>query len=59
MQIENFNEPSLDALSRFDDGRDLSDYDFHGDGFSPPYDDTNKRKLAYRLRGVASMYEQV
>ncbi|KAK4747401.1 hypothetical protein SAY87_013987 [Trapa incisa] len=57
-QIENFNEPSLDALHQFDDGRDLSDYDFCGDELGPPQDDTNKRKLSYRLRVVASMYEQ-
>ncbi|PKI46894.1 hypothetical protein CRG98_032705 [Punica granatum] len=57
-QIENFNEPFLEASRQFDDGRDLSDYDFHNDGFSPPYDDINKRKLAYRLRFIASMYER-
>ncbi|KAF8027224.1 hypothetical protein BT93_E0208 [Corymbia citriodora subsp. variegata] len=57
-QIENFNEPFLDSLSKFDDGRDLSDYDFDQDGFGPPKDDANKRKLAYRLRATASMYEK-
>lgn len=59
MQIENFNEPYLDALNQFDDGRDLSDYEFHKDGFSPPNDESNKRKLAYRLRSIAVLYDQV
>ncbi|XP_012075916.1 eyes absent homolog isoform X2 [Jatropha curcas] len=57
-QIENYNMPFLDALSRYDDGRDLSDYDFNKDGFSPPYDDANKRKLAYRHRVIANKYKQ-
>lgn len=59
MQIENFNKPFLDSLSKFDDGRDLSDYDFEQDGFGPPKDDVNKRKLAYRLRAAACVYEKV
>ncbi|KAJ9152591.1 hypothetical protein P3X46_026145 [Hevea brasiliensis] len=57
-QIENYNMPFLDALSRYDDGRDLSDYDFNQDGFSSPYDDANKRKLAYRHRVIANKYKQ-
>lgn len=59
MQIENYNKPFLDALSQYDDGQDLSDYDFNQDGFSPPYDDANKRKLAYRHRFIANKYKQV
>lgn len=59
MQIENCNKPFLEALSKYDDGRDLSDYDFTQDGFSPPHDDLNKRKLAYRHRVVANKYKQV
>ncbi|KAL9273610.1 Eyes absent-like protein, partial [Drosera capensis] len=51
--IENCNHPSLDALKQYDDGLDLSGYDFNGDGFSPLDDDLNKRKLAYRHRVVA------
>eukprot|EP00262_Sarcandra_glabra_P010894 TRINITY_DN2650_c0_g1_i1.p1 TRINITY_DN2650_c0_g1~~TRINITY_DN2650_c0_g1_i1.p1 ORF type:complete len:322 (-),score=49.69 TRINITY_DN2650_c0_g1_i1:78-1043(-) len=57
-QVENYNEPFLDALSEYDDGRDLSDYDFSKDGFSPPYDNPNKRKLAYRHRLIAQKYAQ-
>uniref|UniRef100_A0A1D1XCV1 protein-tyrosine-phosphatase n=1 Tax=Anthurium amnicola TaxID=1678845 RepID=A0A1D1XCV1_9ARAE len=57
-QIENYNEPFLDAVSDYDDGRDLSDYDFCNDGFSVPYDDANKRKLAYRHRIIAQKYAQ-
>lgn len=59
MQIENYNKPSLDALSQYDDGRNLSDYDFNQDGFGPPYDDSNNRKLAYRHRFIAHRYKQV
>lgn len=57
-QIENYNNPCLDSLSQYDDGRDLSDYDFNQDGFSPPYDEPNKRKLAYRHRVIAQKYKQ-
>ncbi|KAL9249690.1 Eyes absent-like protein [Drosera capensis] len=57
-QIENCNHPSLDALKQYDDGLDLSGYDFNGDGFSPLDDDLNKRKLAYRHRVVAQKYKQ-
>lgn len=59
MQIENYNKPFLGALSQYDDGRDLSEYDFNHDGFGPPYDDANKTKLAYRHRVIAHNYKQV
>lgn len=57
-QIENYNQPFIDALSEYDDGRDLSDYDFDQDGFDPPYDDGNKRKLAFRQRAIANKYKE-
>ncbi|XP_050376504.1 eyes absent homolog isoform X2 [Argentina anserina] len=57
-QIENHNKPYLDALSRYDDGQDLSAYDFSKDEFGASYDDDNKRKLAYRHRFVAQRYKQ-
>ncbi|XP_072977905.1 protein phosphatase EYA [Typha angustifolia] len=57
-EIENYNEPFLSSLSEYDDGRDLSDYDFKNDVFSSPYDDPNKRKLAYRHRSIAEKYAQ-
>ncbi|CAL9769805.1 unnamed protein product [Musa acuminata subsp. burmannicoides] len=56
-EIEDYNEPFLDALSEYDDGRDLSKYNFN-DGFGFPYDDWNKRKLAYRHRSIAEKYSQ-
>lgn len=59
LQIENYNKPFLDVLSKYDDGRDLSDYDFNKDGLGPPRDDVNKRKLAYRHRVIAQKYLQV
>lgn len=59
LQIEKNNEPFLDSLIEYDDGRHLSDYDFKNDGFSFPYDDSNKRKLAYRHRSIAEKYSQV
>lgn len=58
-QIENYNKPFLDALIQYDDARDLSGYDFDQDGFGPPYDDDNKRKLSYRHRDIAQKYEKV
>ncbi|XP_015866001.3 eyes absent homolog [Ziziphus jujuba] len=57
-QIENYNKPFLGALSQYDDGRDLSEYDFNHDGFGPPYDDASKTKLAYRHRVIAHNYKQ-
>lgn len=59
MQVENYNSPSLDALSEFDDGRDLKDYDFANDNLGAPSDVINKRKLAYRYRVVSEKYQQV
>ncbi|KAK4260258.1 hypothetical protein QN277_003400 [Acacia crassicarpa] len=56
-QIENYNKPFLDIMSQYDDGRDLSDYDFNQDGLGPPHDDDNKRKLAYRHRVIAQKYK--
>ncbi|XP_058765101.1 eyes absent homolog [Vicia villosa] len=57
-QIENYNKPFLDVMSKYDDGRDLSDYDFNKDELGPPHDDVNKRKLAYRHRVIAQKYLQ-
>ncbi|OMO77259.1 eyes absent protein [Corchorus capsularis] len=57
-QIENCNKPFIESMTKYDDGRDLSDYDFKQDGFSPPHDDLNKRKLAYRHRVIANKYKQ-
>lgn len=59
MQIENYNKPFLGALSEYDDGKDLSDYDFGQDGLGLPSDDDNKRKLAYMHRVIAQKYEKV
>ncbi|KAK9021037.1 hypothetical protein V6N11_011045 [Hibiscus sabdariffa] len=56
-QIENCNKPFLETMSKYDDGQDLSEYDFNQDGFSPPNDDLNKRKLAYRHRVIANKYK--
>ncbi|RWW19626.1 hypothetical protein GW17_00016306 [Ensete ventricosum] len=58
-EIENYNEPFLDSLSEYDDGQDLSNYDFNKDGFCFPYDDSNKKKLAYRHRLIAQKYSQI
>lgn len=51
--------PYLDIMSQYDDGTDLTHYDFDNDGFSPPADDVNKRKLAYRHRVIAQKYKKV
>lgn len=57
-QVENFNEPHLDTWNEYDDGMDLSNYDFNNDGLAQPCDDANKRKLAYRLRSIGNKYAQ-
>ncbi|CAN8287474.1 unnamed protein product [Cochlearia groenlandica] len=57
-QIEDCNEPFIDSLRQYDDGKDLSRYDFQKDEFTTPSDDLNKRKLAYRHRDVACKYEK-
>ncbi|KAK6157169.1 hypothetical protein DH2020_011417 [Rehmannia glutinosa] len=57
-QIENFNQPYLDVLNQYDDGLDLSDYNFSQDGFGLPLDALNKRKLAYRHRVIAQKYRK-
>lgn len=57
-QIENYNQPIVHALSQYDDGCDLSSYDFSQDSISAPSDDLNKRKLAYRHRIIAHKYKQ-
>ena len=57
--MENYNQPCLDALSLYDDGRDLSDYNFNRDGFKHMHDDADRRKLAYRQRVIAQKYAQV
>ncbi|KAL2901452.1 Eyes absent-like protein [Bienertia sinuspersici] len=57
-QIESYNEPSINALSPFDDGADLSCYDFSQDSMGTPKDDLNKRKLAYRHRIISQKYKQ-
>lgn len=58
-QIEDCNEPYIDSLRQYDDGKDLSQYDFKQDDFTTPTDDLNKRKLAYRHRAAAHKYEKV
>ncbi|CAM0912442.1 unnamed protein product [Alopecurus aequalis] len=55
-EIENYNEPYLNALYEYDDGKNLTKYDFEADCFSSPYDDVNKRKLAYRQRAIGEKY---
>lgn len=57
-QIENYNHPFLDSLSGYDDGQDLSNYDFSKDSLSSPLDDPSKKKLAYRHRVIADKYSK-
>lgn len=47
------------SLQDFDDGADLSTYDFTNDNFSVPIDAANKRKLAYRHRYIGDLYSKV
>jgi len=58
-QVEDWNEPNLMALQDYDDGIDLSSYDFDHDNLGLIPDATNKRKLAYRHRFVGHLYSKV
>ncbi|MCO5582360.1 hypothetical protein L7F22_036254 [Adiantum nelumboides] len=57
-QVEDFNEPNLEAWKKFDDGRDLSTYDFSSDGLGETKDIANNQKLAYRHRWISELYLQ-
>ncbi|KAL8216391.1 hypothetical protein R6Q57_023228 [Mikania cordata] len=59
-QIEGCNKPFVDAMREYDDGLDLTDYDFANDGFVGTAfdDDANKKKLAYRHRITAHKYKK-
>jgi len=57
--VEDWNEPNLMALQDYDDGIDLSSYDFDHDNLGLIPDATNKRKLAYRHRFVGDLYSKV
>nr|GEV59595.1 eyes absent homolog 2 [Tanacetum cinerariifolium] len=59
-QIEGCNKPYVDAMREYDDGLDLTDYDFANDGFVGTAfdDDDNKKKLAYRHRIIAQKYKK-
>ena len=52
--VENFNEPHPDTWNEYDDGMDLSNYDFNNDGLAQPCDDANKIKLAYQLCSIGN-----
>jgi EYA(Eyes Absent) family protein len=56
--VEDWNEPNLMALQDYDDGIDLSSYDFDHDNLGLIPDATNKRKLAYRHRFVGHLYSK-
>lgn len=60
-QIEGCNKPFIDAMREYDDGLDLTGYDFANDGFVGAAfdDDSNKKKLAYRHRIIAQKYKKV
>lgn len=59
-QIEGCNKPFVDAMREYDDGLDLTNYDFANDGFVGAAfdDDANKKKLAYRHRVIAHKYKK-
>ncbi|MCO5581506.1 hypothetical protein L7F22_035391 [Adiantum nelumboides] len=56
--VEDYNEPNLEAWKKFDDGRDLSTYDFSSDGLGETKDLANNQKLAYRHRWISELYLQ-
>ena len=57
MQIENYNEPYLNAFKKYNDGRYLASYDFEADCFSSPYDDVNRKIfLTYIHHAIGNIY---
>lgn len=58
-QVEEFNKPTLEGWRKYDDGRDLSTYDFKSDELSQTKDEVNNQKLAYRHRWISNLYLQV
>lgn len=57
-QVEEFNKPTLEGWRKYDDGRDLSTYDFKSDELSQTKDEVNNQKLAYRHRWISNLYLQ-
>eukprot|EP00301_Raphidiophrys_heterophryoidea_P006779 c12707_g1_i2.p1 GENE.c12707_g1_i2~~c12707_g1_i2.p1 ORF type:complete len:491 (-),score=133.09 c12707_g1_i2:196-1557(-) len=58
--LENVDQPHVDALTSFDDGRDLRGYDFDHDEVSQDLESVaNRRRLAYRYRIIRNLYEKV
>lgn len=57
-QVENYNEPTLQVWRKYDDGRDLSAYDFKSDELNEAQDEANSQKLAYRHRQISHLYSQ-
>jgi eyes absent family protein 1 len=55
MQIENYNEPYLNAFSEIMMGETWT-HDFEANCFSSPYDDADKKKLPYRHHAIGDKY---
>ncbi|WVZ82929.1 hypothetical protein U9M48_030132 [Paspalum notatum var. saurae] len=51
-----YNEPYLNALSEFDDGRDLASFDFEADCFASFHGAVDKRRRVYRLHAIGEKY---
>ncbi|CAH8362256.1 unnamed protein product [Eruca vesicaria subsp. sativa] len=52
LTIEDCNEPFIDSLREYDDGKDLSRYDFKLDEFTSPNDDLNKMIASFTIYDV-------
>ena len=48
VQLEDLDQATVTALSEWDDGADVSSYDFDNDALNRPIDPKQMRKLAYR-----------
>lgn len=57
-QVEDYNAPTLDSWRKYDNGEDLSSYDFQSDGLGEIQDELNNQRLAYRHRQIAHLYKQ-
>jgi len=57
-EIEELDQPQINSLTRYDDGRDLSSYNFKADKMLKPDGSTDLKKLSYRFRVVKNIYDK-
>ena len=59
LQVEDFDQASIDRVAEHDDGASLEDFDFGELNLKKPLTDAGKRKLAYLYRHIRALYAKV